>query len=101
MAERSRVDRPERGHLDHVRELAVTGPRRSGANAMITDVAPNQPLDHAAVLRFGNQIRTALRYSVLHNPNFGNRLSFRQLSVVDSDAMIRSLNPEAVWGTLK
>jgi hypothetical protein len=46
----------------HVRELAVKGSRRSGANAMLADVAPNQPLDHAAVLRFGNQIRPALRY---------------------------------------
>ena len=46
----------------HVRELAVKGSRRSGANAMLADVAPNQPFDHAAVLRFGNQIRPALRY---------------------------------------
>ena len=37
-------------------------PPKRGRAAMLADVAPNQPFDHAAVLRFGNQILPALRY---------------------------------------
>ena len=83
------IDPPARGAGPRQGTRRERAPRRSGAKS-ISCVVPKSgtclPYDHAAVLR----------YRVLHNPNFGNWLAFRQLSVIDSAAIIGSLNPEPV-----